>query len=149
MIERQTAPTTKEKTAVHRAVNKLLDGLAPERTIKRGEDAPVRVEQHRTPGGCVLQARNAALSVSWFDDRRNQTLGELHINVWQGIVSRGGASYRKPEQAVVVQGLVLRPAGGDANSPLWHTEDGVEFDNSALQSHCLALLEAQIKKAVT
>lgn len=147
VIPREAAPTAKEKNAVHRAVSRLLDSLAPERAIKRSESPPARVEQYRTPGGCVLQADNAALSVSWYDDRRNLTLGELHINVWKGTVSRGGASYRRPEHAVVVKDLVLRPVGGEDNSSIWRADDGREFDTPRLQVHCLALLEAQIRQS--
>ena len=147
MFRTDNRPTAKEKSAVQRAVNRLLDGLAPERVIKRTEQAPARVEQHRTPAGCVLQARNAAVSVSWFSDRREQTIGELHVNVWKGTVSRGGVSYRKPERAVVVEELVLKPVSGEADTSLWRTEDGREFDTPTLQAHCLELLETQIEKS--
>ncbi|HEX6574324.1 MAG TPA: hypothetical protein VF042_05075 [Gemmatimonadaceae bacterium] len=141
-------PTAKEKNAAQRAVHQLLDALAPERTIKRSEEGPARVERHRTPSGCVLQARNAAVSVSWYADRREQTLGELHVNVWEGTVSRGGAAYRKPEHATVVKELVLKPVGGDASASLWCSEDGIEFDIPALQAHCMALLETQIRNSI-
>src|SRR5438094_2424860 len=81
--------SVKEKNAVQRAVTALLDDLAPERVLSRGERVPVAIEQHRTPTGCVLQAATAALSVSWFGDSGTQEApGELHVLVWRGVVSR-------------------------------------------------------------
>ena len=68
---RTTPPTAKEKNSVQRSVNSLLDTLAPERTTTRADRAPVPVEQHRTPTGCVLQAPTAALTVRWFADTSN------------------------------------------------------------------------------
>lgn len=140
-------PTAKEKSAVQRSVHKLLDALAPERPVKRGDAPRARVEQHRTPAGCILQARAAAISVSWFADRREQTLGELHVNVWNGVVSRGGASYRKAEKATIVREVVLRPVEGAVDTCVWRSDDGTEFDTPALEAHCLSLLENQIKQS--
>src|SRR5688500_11281743 len=50
-----TSPTAKEKTAVQRSVTALLDALAPERVLKRGDQVRGSIEQHRTPNGCLLQ----------------------------------------------------------------------------------------------
>ena len=140
-------PTAKEKSAVLRSVHQLLDALAPERPVKRGETPRARVEQHRTPAGCVLQANSVALTVSWFVDRRDQTLGELNVNVWNGVVSRGGSSYRKPEKATIVREFVLRPFEGANDTCMWRSDDGTEFDTPALEAHCLALLENQIEQS--
>ena len=140
-----TAPTAKEKSAVQRSVTELLDSLAPERVVKRGDMLHGPIEQHRTPVGCVLQAESAALSVSWFADTRSETLGELHVNVWRGVVSRGGSSHRKPAKASIVSERVLRPMTKSVEGCLWRMDDGKEFDTAALAKHCVALLEAQIK----
>jgi len=140
-----TAPTAKEKSAVQRAVTALLDALAPERVVKRGDSLQGPVEQHRTPVGCVLQAENAALSVSWFADTRSETLGELHVNVWRGVVSRGGSSHRKPAKASIISERVLRPITSSTEGCLWRADDGSEFDTSALAARCIAWLEEQIK----
>src|ERR1043166_8515023 len=89
------SPTVKQKNAVQRAVTALLDELAPERVVTRGERIRGAIEQHRTPSGCVLQAATAALSVSWFaeeDASAPAALGELHVLVWRGVVSRRGAT---------------------------------------------------------
>jgi hypothetical protein len=134
----------KEKNAVAKAVTALLDELAPERVLRRVE-ALGAVEQHRTPNGCVLQGRTAALSVSWFAPGGSETtLGELHVNVWQGIVSRRG-SPRQKEGAKTVAELVFKPIERPAeDSPIWRGADGKEYDTASLAAHCLALLEAQI-----
>lgn len=140
-----TAPTAKEKSAVQRAVTELLDSLAPERVVKRGDMLHGPIEQHRTPVGCVLQAESAALSVSWFVDNRSDTLGELHVNVWRGIVSRGGSSHRKPAKASIISERVFRPMTKSIEGCIWRGDDDKEFDTPALAKFCIALLEAQIK----
>jgi hypothetical protein len=141
-----TGATAKERSTVQRSVTALLDTLAPERVIKRDNSAPHGpIEQHRTPGGCVLQAEDAALSVSWFPETRSDKLGELHVNVWRGTVSRGGTSYRKPVRASIVSERVLRPVPGSPGGCIWRADDGSEFDNRALAAHCTALLDAQIR----
>ena len=132
----------KEKNAVARAVTALLDELAPERVLRRVE-ALGAVEQHRTPSGCVLQAPTAAVSVSWFAPGGSQTtLGELHIVVWRGTLSRRG-SPRQKEGATIVAELMLRPIEQPADDLQWRDTDGKEYDTASLAAHCLALLEAQ------
>lgn len=143
---RANAPTAKEKSAVQRAVTQLLDTLAPHKVVKRSDELHGPIEQHRTPAGCVLQARAAAISVSWFADSRAQdTLGELHINVWNGVVSRGGSSHRRPTKATIVSEKVVRPTLIVGDACVWRTEDGTEFETPALAAHCTALLDQQIK----
>jgi hypothetical protein len=141
-----TSPTAKEKSAVQRSVTELLDSLAPERVPKRGDTPHRRIEQHRTPTGCVLQAQAAAVSVSWFADNRGRTLGELHVNVWDGVVSRGGSSHRKAAKAELVRELVLHPSVSSLEGRVWRADDGREFDTPGVSAHCLALLEEQIKR---
>lgn len=140
-----TAPTAKEKSAVQRSVTALLDALAPEKVVKRGDTIHGPIEQHRTPVGCVLQAENAALSVSWFVDTRSESLGELHVNVWRGVVSRGGSSHRKPAKASIVSENVLRPVTSSTEGALWRADDGTEFDTPSLAARCIVLLDRQIK----
>jgi hypothetical protein len=140
-----TTPTAKEKSAVQRSVTALLDTLAPERVVKRGETLHSAIEQHRTPAGCVLQAEDSALSVSWFADNRSDTIGELHVNVWRGVVSRGGSSHRKPVKASIVSEKVLRPLTGSTEGCVWRADNGTEFDTPSLAAHCVALLEKQMK----
>ena len=138
------SPTAKEKHAVQRAVTALLDTLAPERVVKRTERLTLPVEQHRTPSGCILQAPTAALSVSWFAEPSDDAvLGELHIVVWKGTVSRRGAP-RPAEGAVVVKELVLKPVERPSDDCVWRAEDGTTYDTPALTAKCLALLEEQV-----
>ena len=140
---RPVPPTLKERNAVQRIVDRLLDELAPERTLKRADRPPVPVEAHRTPSGCVLQGATEALSVSWFADASDQaTLGELQIVLWKGTVSRRGAT-RPSTNAVVVSELVLRPVERPSDDCVWRAADGTLFDSPALAAHCLALLHVQ------
>jgi hypothetical protein len=136
--------SAKEKNIVQRAVTALLDQLAPERVLKRGDQILAAVEQHRTPKGCVLQAPTAAVSVSWFADAgKDSPLGELHVIVWSGVVSRRGRA-AIPEGAKVVKEMVLRPVESSLNDFVWLAADGMEYDTAALAAKCIALLEEQL-----
>jgi hypothetical protein len=138
------SPSAKAKAAVQRSVTALLDELAPERVLKRIGQFEGRVEQHRTPTGCVLQAADCAVSISWFADAtKDAALGELHVVVWRGKVARRGAA-RSPKGATVIADLVLRPIEPPADDCLWQTTDGSRYDTASLAAKCLALLEAQI-----
>lgn len=138
------SPSAKAKAAVQRSVTALLDELAPERVLKRIGQLQGPVEQHRTPAGCVLQAADCAVSVSWFADAtKDAALGELHVVVWRGKVARRGAA-RTPKGATVIADLVLRPIEPPADDCLWQTADGTRYDTASLAAKCLALLEAQI-----
>jgi hypothetical protein len=137
------SPSAKAKNAVQRSVTALLDELAPERVLKRVDQLPGPVEQHRTPTGCVLQAAVAAVSVSWFADAGpDAPLGELHVVVWRGTVSRRGVSGSR-KAATTVAELVLRPIEPSANDCLWQATDGTRYDTAALAAKCLALLAEQ------
>ena len=143
-----SSQTAKEKTAVQRNVNALLDALAPERVLKRADAVHGPIDQHRTPNGCVLQGPDGAVTVSWFlDTRSRDTLGELHVNVWRGIVSRGGSSYRKAERATIVSERVLLPITASVVDAAWRAEDGTEYDTPGLVAYCLSLLQNQVAGA--
>ncbi len=132
------------ETHVRAPLQALLDELAPERVLKRVGQVPGRVEQHRTPTGCVLQAADCAVSVSWFaDPTKDAVLGELHVIVWRGKVARRGTT-RTPKGATIVADLVLRPIEPPADDCLWQATDGTRYDTASLAAKCLALLEAQI-----
>src|SRR5215207_3836936 len=134
---RATPPTAKEKNSVQRAVNALLDNLAPERTITRSDRAPVPIEQHRTPGGCVLQAATSALSVRWYPDTKDDSaFGELQVVIWRGIVSRRGSA-PTPDGASVVREFRLRPVDQTTDACAWRTDDGTTYDGASLAEHCL------------
>jgi hypothetical protein len=138
------SPSAKAKTAVQRSVTALLDELAPERVLSRVGQLKGRVEQHRTPTGCVLQAADCAVSVSWFADAtKDAALGELHVVVWRGKVARRGSA-PPPKGATIIADLVLRPIEPPAVDCLWQASDGTRYDTAALAAKCLALLEAQI-----
>ncbi len=139
-----SSPSAKAKNAVQRSVTQLLDELAPERVLKRVGEVPGSVEQHRTPTGCVLQAADCAVSVSWFAEAtKDSVLGELHILVWRGKVARRGNA-RAPKGATIVADLILHPIEPPAGDCLWQATDGARYDTASLAAKCLALLEAQI-----
>ena len=139
------SPTAKAKNAVQRSVTALLDELAPERVLKRMDRLPDPVEQHRTPTGCVLQAADCAVSVSWFAEASTDAaLGELHVLVWRGKVTRRGVA-RPPKGATMVMELVLRPVEV-TDGCLWQAGDGSRYDTTALAAKCLELLETQIRE---
>lgn len=142
-----TAPSAKEKNAVQRSVTALLDALAPEKVLKRGEQIRVPIEEHRKPGGCVLQAPTAAVSVSWFADSGNdKALGELHIVAWRGVLTRRGAPPRR-EAARQVSEYVLHPIERPTNELVWRATDGTEYDTVSLAAYCIALLEKELDAA--
>ncbi|MDF2771881.1 MAG: hypothetical protein K0S86_1375 [Geminicoccaceae bacterium] len=133
-------PTVKMRNAAQQEVNRLLDGLAPERTAARRVAANAEIERHRTPRGCILQAPAGAVSVSWFaDSAQGSELGELQVVAWHGKVSRPGSSERSAGAEVVEQ-LVLRPVDRDGEM-VWRADDGTVYSTDALVAHCLELLE--------
>jgi hypothetical protein len=140
VVKRPAPPTLKERNAVQRIVDRLLDELAPEKALRRGETPPAAIEPHRTPSGCVLQGPAGALSVSWFADASEDlTLGELQVVLWRGVVARRGIA-RPAKGAVVETELVLRPVEVAPDLLIWRASDGTEFDSGSLAAHCLALL---------
>jgi hypothetical protein len=140
-----TPPTTKERNAVQRSVKTLLDVLAPERATSRSERAPAQIERYRTPSGCVLQAPTAALSVAWFPGAASSSdLGQLHVVLWRGGVTRRGGGVPR-ETASVIRESTLRPVGLSSDGARWREDgDGVEYDTPGLADHCLALLKEQM-----
>jgi hypothetical protein len=139
-----TAPSAKIRNAIQRSVTALLDELAPERVLKRTQLPEGAIEQHRTPTGCVLQAAECAVSVSWFADASaTSPHGELNVLVWRGRVTRRGAA-QVPKNATLLTQLVLRPIEPLTDECLWQSTDGARYDTASLAANCLALLEAQI-----
>ena len=144
-LQWSVSASAKAKNAVQRSVTELLDELAPERVLKRVGELKGPVEQHRTPTGCVLQAADCAVSVSWFAEGTEEAvLGELHVVVWRGKVTRRGHA-RPAKGAEMVADLILRPIVPPADGCLWHGTDGTRYDTASLAARCLALLEAQVR----
>lgn len=136
-------PTAKERGAVQRTVDRLLDELAPDRATGRATRPPEAVERHRTPRGCILQAAAAAVTVSWFPDAADDAaLGELQIVAWRGTVSRPGSATRVGG-ATVAHERVLRPVESAPAVWAWRGDDGAVQTSEALAADCVALLERQ------
>lgn len=141
--QRSPAPTYKEKGAVQRSVNALLDELAPERALTRSERLPTPLEQYRSPTGCVLQAPDFAVSVSWFaEESKGAPLGELHIIVWRGTVARRGAT-RHTKGATIISELILHPIEPPVGGNVWRATDGSVYDTMSLAAKCMALVHEQ------
>ena len=80
----------------------------------------------------------------WFEEARDGTdLGELHVVVWRGIVSRRGSPPRR-EGATQVKELVLYPIEKPTTDKVWRSTDGTLYDTATLAARCIALLEEQI-----
>src|SRR5690349_6374421 len=140
---RDPPQTSKEKNAVQREVTRLLDALAPERATARPSRLITAVQQHRTPNGCILQAAEAALSVTWYAEAADRArVGELQVVLWRGIVSRRGSA-PSIDPAEVVQREVLNPIERPTDDRIWRSDQGTVYDTAGLAAHCLALLEGQ------
>jgi hypothetical protein len=137
-----SARSIKAKTAFRRHVTALLDALAPEKILGKGDRAKQAIEQHRTPDGCVLQGPESALQVSWYDEKDNSP-ASLHVVVWKGVLSRRGAPPRGG--ATVVGEEAFYTAEAPTDDRIWRRADNTLFDTQALAEHCLALLAAQNK----
>lgn len=137
------APSAKERGVVQRAVNTLLDTLAPEQLLTRRERARERVEQHRTPSACILQGPTAAVSVNWYADPAvDGTFGELRVIVWNGIVSRRGVTAKQGAKLLTEQ--VLHPVLPGEGECLWEDAAGARISTTELAARCVALLEEQL-----
>ena len=105
-LQWSSSPSARAKSAVQRSVTQLLDELAPERVLKRVGEVRGPVEQHRTPTGCVLQAADCAVSLSWFADATKQA-GRLS----ESSTSWSGAAGSR-------DGGMLGPRKGQQSSPI-------------------------------
>jgi hypothetical protein len=140
---RDPPQTSKEKNAVQREVTRLLDTLAPERATARPSRLITSVQQHRTPNGCILQAAEAALSVTWYVEAADRgRVGELQVVLWRGIVSRRGSA-PTTDPAEVVRREVLNPIERPTDDCIWRSDAGTAYDTAGLAAHCLALLEGK------
>jgi hypothetical protein len=139
-INRQRA--ARQRAAIQREIGRLLDELAPEQSLRHETPAPA-VTRHRTPGRCILQGAQAAVSVSWFPGRADDDgLGELIVINWRGVVSLPGSAQRATSAAVPVDTLLFRPVESESASWEWHAESGARaLDTDALATYCRALLD--------
>jgi len=129
---------TRRRTAVQHEVTRLLDTLAPERTPQRRPAPEPAVRAYRWPARCILQGAEHAVSVSWFPaGRDDDTLGEMLVIAWRGIVSHPGATRRAADEAVAVRSLLLHPEETDGGAWSWRTESGEPvLDTTALATYC-------------
>jgi hypothetical protein len=90
----------------------------------------------------VLQAVSAALTVSWFrgDD---DSLGELHIIVWHGVVARRG-SRGASQGATIISEQVFLPIVASPDQCVWTGSDGARYETEVLAAKCAALLQEEI-----
>lgn len=140
-------PTTQQRTAVQQAVTGLFDQLAPEKTPARGAEPVPSLQRIRSPRGCILQASDRAVTVSWFPALgTDATLGELQLIIWEGTVARPGAARRPGDRAQALQQEVLRPTEA-AGRWSWAAPDGKTYDAAALAARCMAMLVDELPPA--
>ena len=135
--------TVKQRAAVQREVGRLLDALAPERPPAR-HDAPVpTVRLHRTPGRCILQGEERAVTVSWYPARADaDSLGEVVVIAWRGVVSHPGSAARANGGAEPVDTINLQPVELEGGAWQWQSEGrrkGLATDE--LAEYCRSLLQ--------
>ena len=137
-------PTAKQRALVQREIDRMLDQLAPERPPARGGEAALAsIQRHRAPRRCVLQGAERAVSVSWFPSNgSDDTLGEVQIIEWKGVVSLPGSATRAAGGAVAVRQSLLYPVELGAAGWAWRPEGGgAPIGTASLVEYCQRLLE--------
>lgn len=139
MLERIT---TKQRSAVQREVVRLLDDLVPQRPASPREGPDSTVRMHRWPGRCILQAEGNAVSVSWFPGRPDEdSLGEILVIAWDGVVSLPGSATRSQQEAVARRTVVMRPVEIGIGEYGWRGDGGDNLmPTTALATFCRKLL---------
>jgi hypothetical protein len=134
--------TTKQRLAVHREVERLLDDLAPQRPPPRAGVPDVAVKLHRAPGRCVMQTASGAVSASWFPGHgSDETLGELQVIEWRGVVSLPGSARRADVGAVVLGTTLFHPVEARAGEWVWRTAGGAPpLTTDELMEYCRSRL---------
>ena len=136
-------PSAKQRAGVEQAVRRVLDALVPEKAPPRRAEPRGVVQRHRSPRGCILQGETGAVTVSWFPaGAADETLGELHVIAWAGVVSRPGATQRAAGGARPVAETRLRPVAHTATAEpwAWRAGDGTVLDCGTVAERCLTLL---------
>jgi hypothetical protein len=142
------AATERAREGVTRAVQRLLDALAPVSVSARTNRPRTPIGLRRSRRGCVLQAATAALSVSWFPAVGSDVAsGELQVTAWQGIVSLPGSADHARRGAAIAHESTFVPLDDGRGTWVWQAVDGMVYDTEALVVHCAALLEAQVADA--
>ena len=129
---------TRRRTAVQHEVTRLLDALAPEKTPQR---RPVPEPAVGAPRGAAagIQAGAGGRGVGWgfpagHDD---DSLGEMLVIAWRGVVSHPGATRRAADEAVAVRSLLLHPEETGNGAWAWRAESGEpSLDTGALATFC-------------
>ncbi|HEU4566074.1 MAG TPA: hypothetical protein VFS05_15545 [Gemmatimonadaceae bacterium] len=139
-------PTQKLRAAVQREVTSLLDELAPERPTPKANAPLEPVRRHRSPGRCVLQGDGRAVSVSWFPGQpADDSLGELLIIAWQGVVSLPGSAHRERTAAKPLETVLLHPVASADGHWAWRPDGdarkGEGFVMETLAAYCRDLLQ--------
>jgi len=134
--------TTKQRLAVHREVERLLDDLAPQRPPPRAGVPDVAVKLHRAPGRCVMQTASGAVSASWFPGHgSDETLGELQVIEWRGVVSLPGSARRADVGAQVLGTTLFHPVEARAGEWVWRTAGGAPpLTTDELMEYCRSRL---------
>ena len=102
--------TPQQRAAARRELERLLDKLVSDikhlvpPAIGTGEVVEGALTPYRSPDRCIVQGADGAVSVSWFPAQfTDNSLGELQVIEWRGVVSvRGAARRREPSAAASI-----------------------------------------------
>jgi hypothetical protein len=132
----------RQRAAVQRDVERLLDELAPERPVPKHDTPVAAIVRHRSPGRCILQGPERAITISWFPAQgSDDTLGQLVIIAWRGTVSLPGSARRSSIAAEPLHTWLLTPTVSVAGCQWVSPEDEDGIDIAELITRCHAMLE--------
>ena len=137
--------THRQRTSVHREIDRLMQELARGFSVVAAAAPDRGLTIQRAPHRSILQARERAVTVSWFPaSYPERSLGELQVVAWRGIVSVPGGTHRAREGASVIESNIFQLIWTDEAELRWQLdEDDASLSTEALTARCLARLELE------
>lgn len=143
-IDSGTRLTPQQRAAARRELERLLDKLvadikhltpAPDADLVEGSLMP-----YRSPDRCVVQGWRGAVSVSWFPAPfTDNSLGELQVIEWRGVVTVRGALRRREAGAAasIVKADVYRQVQTPSGWGWQPAEGALVYSTDDLAMRCL------------